>query len=62
MNINVQKNLNTYLQKNVKCLRKLRDQLALKKPAMVDLYVYSQLHLLLLMGRGLTHVTVERYK
>jgi len=61
MNINVQKTLNTDLQKYVKCQKKQADQLALNRPAMVDLYVYLELLLLHLMERGSTQVAVERY-
>lgn len=60
MNTNVQKILNTDLQKYVKCQKKQVDQLALNQAAMVDSYVYSELLLLDLMGRGLTQVEVER--
>jgi hypothetical protein len=61
MNINVQKILNTDLQKYVKCQKKQVDQLALSRVAMVDSYAYSELLLLHLMGRGSTQVEVERY-
>jgi hypothetical protein len=43
-NINVQKILNTDLQKNVKCLKMFRVRLALTRDAMVSFYVYSALH------------------
>ena len=61
MSTSVQKNLNTDLQKYVKCLKKQVDQLALSQVAMVDSYVYSELLLLHLMERGSTQVAVERY-
>jgi len=61
MSTSVQKNLNTNLQKYAKCPKKLADQLALNRVAMVDSYAYSELLLLNLMERGSTQVEVERY-